>query len=80
MLGLYWECKRSAEPIAWSEIESWLRLTGRELEPCEIRLLVELDNTYVQASSAPVSEAESNAAKKHEVKARLRSALRAASK
>lgn len=80
LLGLYWECKRSAGPMAWSEIESWLRLTGRELEQCEIQILVQLDNVYVQESSAPVSEGEASAALKYEVKARLRSALRAASK
>lgn len=80
LLGLYWECKRSAEPIAWSEIESWLRLTGRDLEQCELQLLVSLDNAYVQASREPVSESEAAVALKHEVKARLRVALRSASK
>lgn len=80
LLGLYWECKRSAEPIAWSEIESWMRVTGRELEHSELQLLVSLDNVYVQASREPVSESEASSALKHEVKARLRAALRSAGK
>lgn len=80
LLGLYWECKRSAEPIQWHEMEAWLRLTGRDLEPDEIQTLMQLDNVHCRVSREPVSEGEANAALKHEVKARLRAALRGAGK
>lgn len=80
LIGLYWECKRSAEPIAWSEMESWLRMTGKTLEPAEIQTLMQLDNVHHRVTREPVSEEEASAVMKHEVKARLRAALRAASK
>jgi len=80
LIGLFWECKRSAEPIAWSEMESWLRMTGRSLEPGEVQALMQLDNVHVRVMREPVSEEEASAVMKHEVKARLRAALRAASK
>ena len=79
MLALYWECKRTADPIGWADMDAWLRLTGRVLEPAEIQTLIQLDNIQVRVSREPMTDQEVSAVTKYSMKTRLRAALRAMS-
>lgn len=38
----------SANPITWSDIESWLKLTRMRLSPAEVRLVRELDTIWME--------------------------------
>jgi hypothetical protein len=35
--------------LEYTEIEAWCRLTRRNLDPWELRILLEMDVTYIQA-------------------------------
>lgn len=80
LLNLFWELKRSSEPVQWHELESWQRMTGQQLEQGEISLLMQLDDTHTRVINTEVTESEANAVLKHETQARLRAVLRAAGK
>jgi len=49
LVGLFWDCKRSAEPLTYGEIESWSRLTGQTLDPDEVWCLMRLDDAHGRA-------------------------------
>ncbi|MCQ9423484.1 hypothetical protein NRB16_08110 [Pseudomonas sp. LJDD11] len=44
LVGLFWECKRTSDPLLWSELEAWSRLMDRYLEPEEYRALMRMDS------------------------------------
>lgn len=75
LIDLYWECKRTGDPIGWVDMDAWLRLTGRQLEPCEIQALVQLDNIQVRTAREPMTDEETATANRYSLKARLRAAL-----
>ena len=39
------------EPISYSEIEAYLRVTGESLDPWEVKALAELDDQYIEAAA-----------------------------
>lgn len=80
LVGLYWECKLSREALTWAEMESWLRVSGRELEFEEVRALMLMESIRQRVSETPLTDDEVAAANKTLTKARLRAALRAAGK
>lgn len=80
LVGLFWECKLSTESLTWAEMESWLRLSGRDLEFEEVRALMLMEGIRLKVSTTPLTEAETAAANKATTKDRLRAALRAAGK
>ncbi|MCO8160718.1 hypothetical protein NJC38_00885 [Pseudomonas sp. 21LCFQ010] len=41
--GLFWECKRTSEPLTWQELQAWSRLMDRKLDPEEYRALMKMD-------------------------------------
>lgn len=80
LVGLFWECKLSSESLTWTELESWLRMSERELEFEEKRALMQMEGIRLRVSQTPLTEAETAAANKTLTKDRLRAALRAAGK
>jgi hypothetical protein len=46
LAGLYWECKRTSEPLTWLEMQAWTRLMDRQLEPEELRALMRMDTIH----------------------------------
>lgn len=38
-----------ANPLSYSEIESWCRLSGNSLTPYDVAVIKQLDNTYMKA-------------------------------
>ncbi len=43
LAGLFWECKRTSDPLTWQEMEAWTRMMDRQLEPEEARALMKMD-------------------------------------
>jgi len=41
------------EPISWADIDSWARLTGRDLATHEVQALIALDHTLHAAQRTP---------------------------
>lgn len=44
--GMYTVGMSGILPLSWQELESWLRLSGRELNWFEIRTIREMSNSY----------------------------------
>jgi hypothetical protein len=80
LVGLFWECKLSRDSLTWSEMESWLKVSNRELEFEEVRALMLMESIRQRVSETPLTEDEVAAANKSLTKARLRAALRGAGK
>lgn len=45
-----------AEPIAWRDIADWSRLTGNDLRPEELRMLIDMDGAFRSAIADERSE------------------------
>lgn len=52
LMRLFWDCKRTAEPLTYGEVESWSRLTGQTLEPEEVWCLMRLDDAHGRVARA----------------------------
>lgn len=50
LVGLYWDCKRTSDPISYAEMEAWTRLTGQALEPDEVWCLMRLDDAHCRVA------------------------------
>lgn len=44
------------EPIAYSEIDAWARLTGRRLDPVEVLAIVKMDGAELKKLTADKGE------------------------
>jgi len=53
LAGLYWECKRTSEPLTWLEMQAWTRLMDRQLEPEELRALMRMDTIHYRVIHEP---------------------------
>ena len=48
----------SANPLTFSEIEAWARLTGTRPSPHEIRLIKALDSAWLSVQAEKLDESE----------------------
>ena len=51
ILDWFWEIKRG-ETLTFQEIETWSRLTGRDIQPQEVAILMELDLDFYTVINA----------------------------
>ena len=51
LVGLFWELKRTADPLTWQEMDAWARMMDREVEPEEARALMKMDGIYSRVMS-----------------------------
>ena len=51
LVELFWKIgrkrKSGPEPIAWADIDAWLRLTDSDLTPDEVEAIMAMDDTYI---------------------------------
>lgn len=48
LIDMFWDLKRSQQPVTYQEIEAWARLCQGRLEPQEVRLLMALDGVVAK--------------------------------
>jgi phage portal protein BeeE len=46
LAGLYWELKRTSDPLTWQEMDAWTRMMDRQIEPEEARVLMKMDGIH----------------------------------
>ena len=46
LVGLFWELKRTADPLTWQELDAWMRVMDRPVDPEEARVLMRMDSIY----------------------------------
>jgi hypothetical protein len=51
LAGLFWELKRTSDPLTWQEMDAWARMMDREVEPEEARALMKMDSIYSRVMS-----------------------------
>ena len=53
LAGLYWELKRTSDPLTWQEMDAWTRMMHRQIEPEEARVLMKMDGIHCQVMNEP---------------------------
>lgn len=46
LVGLFWELKRTGDPMTWQELDAWARVMDHQLEPEEARVLMRMDSIH----------------------------------
>ena len=46
LAGLFWELKRTSDPLTWQEMDAWTRMMDRQIEPEEARALMKMDGIH----------------------------------
>lgn len=51
LAGLFWELKRTGDPMTWQELDAWARVMDHQLEPEEARVLMRMDSIHCRVAN-----------------------------